>query len=692
VSMEMHRHDEIELGKVFDFRLIRRLYGFMKPYMRYILLSMIFLVGAIGVELSFPYISKVAIDDFIVKTGRKVRTAETGRYRRLDESTVFMVQRDLEKIDPKRMHEWEIGQKVSKEKYYYLDKPLTAQAREVVARHPSLFEDHPAVVLAPYDRLKELTARETAALRGRDFNGLYRIAFIFLLIILSGAVVNFLQIYLSQYAGQLFMHAVRTKVFKKLEDMDMRFFDRNPVGRLVTRATNDVEAINEAFTQVFSSLVRDLLLLAGIVGILIAVNIRLALVAFTVIPLVVVLTSYFRIKAREIYRAVRIKLAKLNATLQEYLSGIRVIKIFNQEFSSERRFDATNAEYLRENIREVTLLSFFRPLIEVVSSLGIALVLYFGGGHVIADRVSLGVLVAFIAYVEMFFRPIRELTESYTMLQSAMASSERIFILLDEEIRIRSAPGAIRHPKARGDIEFDRVWFRYNDDGKEWVLRDVTFRIRSGEHVAFVGATGAGKTSIISLLSRLYEIQRGTIRVDGIDIRSMELSSLRSHVGVVMQDVFLFAGNIKSNIRLNLALSDERVKEIASYINADRFIERLPRRYDENVMERGATLSMGERQLLSFARVLAFDPRVIVLDEATANIDAETEKLVQNGLAKLMEGRTSIIIAHRLSTIKDADRIYVLHRGEIKETGTHDELLRKRGIYHSLYELQALGQ
>jgi ABC-type multidrug transport system fused ATPase/permease subunit len=317
--------------------------------------------------------------------------------------------------------------------------------------------------------------------------------------------------------------------------------------------------------------------------------------------------------------------------------------------------------------------------------------LYFGGGHVIAERISLGVLVAFIAYVEMFFRPIRELTESYTMLQSAMASSERILILLDEKIRIKSAPGAVKYPQARGDIEFDHVWFRYNEDEREWVLRDVTFRIKPGEHVAFVGATGAGKTSIISLLSRLYEIQQGSIRVDGIDIRFMDLSSLRSHIGVVMQDVFLFAGDIKSNIRLNLDLPDERVKEIASYINADRIIDRLPRRYDENVMERGVTLSMGERQLLSFARVLAFDPRIIVLDEATANIDAETEKLVQNGLAKLMEGRTSIIIAHRLSTIKDADRIYVLHRGEIKETGTHDELLRKKGIYHSLYKLQALS-
>ncbi len=690
--MEMHRPDEIELGKVFDYRLIRRLYGFMKPYMRYLLLSMIFLVGAIGVELSYPYISKVAIDDFIIKTGRKVQTAEAGNYRRLDASTAFMTQRDLEKIDPGRMHEWESGHHVSKEKYYYLDKPLTAQAHDVAARHPSLFEDHPSVVLAPYDRLKELTAQETATLRGRDFKGLYRIAFIFLLIILAGAVLNFAQIYLSQYAGQLFMHALRMKVFKKLQDLDMRFFDHNPVGRLVTRATNDVEAINEAFTQVFAALVRDLLLLVGIIGLLIAVNWRLALIAFTVIPLVVMLTSYFQIKAREIYRAVRIKLAKLNATLQEYLSGIRVIKVFNQEFETRRKFDTTNAEYLGENIREVALLSFFRPLIEVVSSLGIALVLYFGGGHVIADRISLGVLVAFIAYVEMFFRPIRELTESYTMLQSAMASSERIFILLDEEIRIQSAPDAIKYPKARGDIEFDHVWFKYNDDEKEWVLRDVSFRIEAGEHVAFVGATGAGKTSIISLLSRLYEIQQGSIRVDGIDIRSMDLPSLRSHVGVVMQDVFLFAGDIKSNIRLNLTLPDERVKEIASYIDANRFIDRLPRRYDENVMERGVTLSMGERQLLSFARVLAFDPRIIVLDEATANIDAETEKLVQNGLAKLMESRTSIIIAHRLSTIKDADRIYLLHRGEIKETGTHDELLRKKGIYHSLYKLQALSQ
>jgi len=558
----------------------------------------------------------------------------------------------------------------------------------LIEKNSAVFEQYDNLVIAPYDKLTKISAQELLKIRKNDLTGVFRMALLFLGIILIGVIVNFIHLYLMQYAGQLFMHSLRMKIFQKLQDLDLAFFDHNPVGRLVTRATNDVEAINEALSSVFTTLVRDILLLVGIVIIMLWINIRLALITFVVVPLVVVLTSYFRIKARDIYRLVRRKLARLNATLQENISGMRVIKVFANEKESQQKFDAINRDYLSANLKEVTLMSFFRPLIEVVSSLGIGLVLYYGGGKVITGNLSLGILVAFLTYVEMFFRPIRELTESYTILQSAMASSERIFQLLDEEIKITSKPDAVELTDVKGEIEFQNVWFSY--DEKEWVLKDVSFKIRPGERVAFVGPTGAGKTSIISLLSRFYEIQKGRILLDGIDIRDIKLESLRSKIGVVMQDVFLFAGDIKSNIRLNLPIEDDRVKEIAAYINADKFIDRFPNKYDEVVMERGVTLSTGERQLLSFARVLAFNPKILILDEATASIDAETEQYIQDGLRKLITNRTAIIIAHRLSTIKDVDRIYVLHKGEIKEVGTHQELLARKGIYYHLYQLQSM--
>ena len=685
--MQDYYSEEKEIGKVFDLKILTRLFQFMKPYIRYVLFAAIFLIVAAVVEILYPYITKIAIDDYIIKNGRKViHIKPHADFIVLDDTTCFASQKTLEKVDARLHHQWKRDLLLSSERYYYISKDkIDDKALRIIESHPGLFEEYETLVIISYSDVKLLQPTEILTLRKNDFSSIIKIAILFLIIILIGAIANYAQIYLSQYAGQLFMHAIRHKVFTKLQQLHLAFFDRNPVGRLVTRATNDVEAINEAFTQVFARLSRDVLLLLGIIIIMLTINLRLALITFIVIPFLLIITFYFRIRARVIYREVRIKLARLNARLQENLSGIRVIKIFNRQKSNLDSFDGINEEYLKANLKEVLLMSFFRPFIEIISSVGIGLILYYGGGQVITGKVSLGVLVAFITYVEMFFRPIRELTESYTLLQSAMASSERIFLLLDEKIDIESKKRAIEMKDVKGEIEFRKVWFRYD---KEWVLKDISFKVNLGDHIAIVGPTGSGKTSIISLISRLYEIQKGSILIDNIDIRDMSLPTLRSKIGVVPQDIFLFAGDIKSNIRLNLSLEDDKVRDIATYINADKFIDRFPNRYDQDVAERGVTFSTGERQLLSFARALAFNPKILVLDEATANIDAETEKLIQDGVKKLMLGRTAIIIAHRLSTIKDVDRIYVVQNGEIREVGTHDELIRKKGIYYNLYQLQ----
>ncbi len=681
--------EEQALGKVFDRRIVSRLFTYMRPFLKYLAISAVFLIVAASVELSFPFLTKTAIDRFIVKNGRKSTERLNPEFINLGQGEYFAPQVVLSRTDPGLLRRAEAAGHLSKMRYYYVFKDRAdLRIRSVIERNPGQFEDYPTLYLIPYDNFSRLSVPDILGLRHPDLTGAFRIVLIFVGIIISGAIANFCQIYLTQYAGQLFMHSLRLKIFRKLQFSDLSFFDRNPVGRLVTRATNDVDAINEAFTQVFATLFRDVLMLLGIVVIMLTINVRLALISFTVIPVVLVLTTFFRIRARAIYRLVRTRLARLNATLQENFSGIRVIKIFNQEMHNQRQFDRINKDYLDVNLREVMLMSFFRPLMEIVSAVGIGLVIYFGGGQVLSGQVSLGVIVAFVSYVEMFFRPIRELTESYTLLQSAMASSERIFMLMDEPILIKAPVRPRSLPRVRGEIEFRNVWFAYQEP--EWVLKDLSLRVAPGERVAIVGPTGAGKTSIISLIARLYEIQRGQILVDGISIADLDPTELRRSIGVVMQDVFLFAGDIRSNIRLSRPLSDEQVQTITAEIKADRFINRFPRGLDEDVMERGVTFSTGERQLLSFARVLAFDPRILVLDEATSNIDTETERLIQDGLRTLMVNRTSIVIAHRLSTIREVNRIYVLHKGEIKEIGTHQELLAQKGIYYNLYRLQSL--
>lgn len=523
-------------------------------------------------------------------------------------------------------------------------------------------------------------------IRKGDTASLSRTGSYYLLLVVAGFLFNLLQIYVLSYAGQSIIFNIRQKLFAHMQKLPLSYFDKNPVGRLVTRVTNDTEALNEVYTNVLVTLLKDISILAGVLVIMFRLHVTMTLISLAIMPVVVVLTVFFRRRIRKVYRKVRTSLAKINSAISENISGMRIIQMFNREKENYDRFDKIGREYYRAVMSEVITFGLFRPAVEMLSFIALSLLIWFGGQEVLEGSLQFGILYAFTNYLSMIFHPISDLAEKYNILQSSMAASERIFMILDtpaeEDSGMLNIPDSIR-----GEIEFRNVWFAYNED--DWVLRDVSFTVPAGKTVAIVGATGAGKTSIISLLSRLYEIQKGEILIDGINIRDVRKDDLRRLTGVVLQDVFLFSGRLKDNIRLDEeSISDEKVREAARYVNADGFISRLPIGYDTEVMERGSTFSAGQRQLLAFARALAFDPKILVLDEATSNIDTETEMLIQDALARLTRDRTTIVIAHRLSTIQHADKIIVLHKGKVRESGTHQELLAKRGMYYSLYQLQ----
>jgi ATP-binding cassette, subfamily B, multidrug efflux pump len=494
---------------------------------------------------------------------------------------------------------------------------------------------------------------------------------------------------LTTWLGQRVMFDLRSEVFSHLQGLSLRYFDRNPVGRLMTRVTNDVEQLNEAFSSGLVTVFGDVFTLVFILGMMLQLNWRLALVTFTVLPLVAVATFLFRGLIRQAYGDIRVRLARINAFTQEHVSGIRVVQLFGREARTFARFQKVNADHLEANLRSITYYALFFPVIEVLTAVALALILWYGGGETIQGTMTVGVVAAFLQYTRRFFRPIQDLSEKYNILQGAMAASERIFQLLDTEPEVKDAPEPRHLPvPGRGEIEFRDVWFRYGEDD-DWVLRGVTFTARPGERVAIVGATGAGKSTIISLLMRFYDASRGEILFDGVPIRAVPLAELRGRISLVLQDVFLFSEDVASNIRLgNEEIADERVREAARRVGADRFVARLPGGYGQPLGERGTSLSVGERQLVSFARALAFDPLVLVLDEATSSVDSELEAQIEEALGELMRGRTSLVIAHRLSTVQGADQILVLHHGEIRERGTHAELLRRGGLYARLHELQ----
>ena len=575
----------------------------------------------------------------------------------------------------------------------------------------------------------------------RPLTGIAQIGAIYVGLITFSFLLEYLQTYFMQWAGQMVMFDLRSEIFRHLQRMHIGFYDKNPVGRLVTRVTTDVDALNEMFTSGVVSIFEDVFVLAGILAIMLCVNWKLALITFAVLPFIGYATQIFRHRVRDSYRRIRVAIARINAHLQEHVSGMVVLQLFNREQKAFDTFSDVNAQHMEAFKDAIMAHAVYYPVVEILSSIAIASVIWFGGHavlahaqitklalgfgagarkllpfHLVNEAVTIGVLVAFIQYAQRFFRPIQDLSEKYNILQSAMAAAERVFKLLDAPVEITEAAVTIT-PDGPGRIEFDHVWFAYRKvpttdrvpaanpttagegvratqfDEPDWVLRDVSFTIEPGETVAIVGHTGAGKTTLISLLLRFYDVQRGVIRIDGVDVKKMSLTDLRRKFGVVLQDPFLFTGTIEGNIRLGTEwISDEQVRAAAEDVNLADFIHALPNSYKEEVRERGSTLSTGQKQLISFARALAHAPKILILDEATSSVDTETEFKVRDALGKMVEGRTSIIIAHRLSTVQRADKIIVMHKAQLREMGTHQQLLAQRGIYYKLYQLQYQDQ
>jgi ATP-binding cassette subfamily B multidrug efflux pump len=594
-----------------------------------------------------------------------------------------------------------------------------------------------ADVLGPYltkvaiDRYLAPKETATAASSGiwswlspHAVTGIAQIAAIYVGLLFFSFLLEFLQTYFMQWTGQKVMFDLRRQIFRHLQRLHVAFFDKNPVGRLVTRVTTDVDALNEMFTSGVVSIFEDLFVLFGILGVMLCMNWKLALITFAVLPFISVATKIFRDKVRDSYRRIRVAIARINSYLQEHISGMVVLQLFNRERKGYKRFEEINRSHMDAFKDAIMAYSVYYPVVEILSAIAIACVIWFGGGDVIRNTpvtsvalsfnlrtlisfrlvstvASLGVLVAFIQYALRFFRPIMDFSEKYNILQSAMAASERIFKLLDTPVQVVS-PAVAKRPEGPGRIEFDHVWFAYRDAPDsdaasnappDWVLRDVTFAIDPGETVAIVGHTGAGKTTLISLLLRFYDVQKGAVRIDGVDVKDMDLTDLRSRFGVVLQDPFLFSGTIGGNIRLGTKrIQDADVEQAAEDVNLADFIRALPKGLDEEVRERGSTLSTGQKQLISFARALAHEPKILILDEATSSVDTETEFRVRDALNRMVEGRTSLIIAHRLSTVQRADKIIVMHKGQVREMGTHQQLLTQRGIYFKLYQLQYKDQ
>ncbi|ARU63397.1 hypothetical protein CBW65_22190 [Tumebacillus avium] len=660
-------HEEEKLEKSYDGRLMRRLLGYVKPYKYWMLLSIILLLLITVSDLARPYLIKVAIDDHMNVLNTTFVSASTEELPDEEHYTfkgeVLVRESDFETPPADRLR-FQI-ENTTQDQYVMVVENTTGTETERIP----------------------MTDAEVDVFKDTEIDALIGIGMLFLALILGSFVLNYIQTIVLQWTGQRIIFNIRQQLFSHLQKLSLAFFDRNPVGRLVTRVMNDTEALNEMYSNMLVTLFKDVFVLLGIILIMFQTNVKLAMISMACVPFVIIVSQIYRHYARRAFRDTRVKLAQINATLAENISGMRIIQIFRQEKRMHQEFEQTNDAYFKASWQELKTFAVFRPSMELFAQLALAILIWYGGGKVLDNALQIGVLYMFISYTQQFFQPINDLSEKYNILQSAMASSERLFQLLDTDDMIKNPALPKPFENIKGRVEFKNVWFAYT--GENWVLRDVSFTIEPGETIAFVGATGAGKSSILNLLSRFYDIQKGEILIDGVNIKDVRKEELRRAISVVLQDVFLFTGTIRDNIRLQEpSITDQRIEDAVRFVNADKLINKLPGKLDEPVLERGATFSAGERQLIAFARALAFDPTILVLDEATANIDTETESLIQDALQKLTQDRTTIVVAHRLSTIQNADKIIVMHKGTIREMGNHQALLAQGGMYYNLYQLQ----
>ena len=706
-NFEMEQ-DEI-LGKIYDNKLYARLLVYLKPYLKYIFIAFVLLLINTVAELCLPLLTKIAVDNHIVPADKliKLNSLMFNHFEAMHDMSKFMVYANPEQDDYYiKLTSTNQGY-VEKTFFQYCQDNKLISDEVIIFQHQEVpselflryanqfFVISPDYIAMSRADLYRLPLPDLTTLRQKSISALTFIGLFYFAIVLIRFFISFCQMVITTIASQKAMHDLRSDLFTHLLRMPVSFFDKNPVGRLVTRVTSDIRAIDEMLTSGVITIIQDFFTVVAIMVLMLILNWQLALVSFTVLPFVFYLITIFRQRVRDAYRDMRKWLAQVNATIAEHISGVKIIQLFNQYQHKETSFDDANTNYYNASMKQLKIFAIFRPLIGASRHIATAIILWYAGGQIIQNMVTIGLFMAVISYMEKLYEPINNFSEKFNILQGAMAGAERIFDLIDKDTADYRTHNH-KFPDHAGKIEFQNVWHSYTDKTPEeaeqnnsYVLKNVSFTIQPGEKVALVGHTGSGKTSIVNLILNMYSNQKGRILLNEKEIENYRLQDLRSQVGIVQQDVFLFSGNIRDNIILNNhQISDTEINKITDYVNVTSFINSLPGKLDEPVQERGATFSVGQRQLISFARVLAYNPSIFILDEATSNIDTETEILIQDALFKVMENRTSIIIAHRLSTIQHCDRIIVLHKGEIIEEGSHQELLRKEGLYHQLYQLQ----